>query len=68
MSSVQILTKPIVNLIVMFVGVPCIARRETTSLSNNVGLCAMMLGVNFGGDEYFMDLAKVNLLSAESAV
>lgn len=25
-------------------------------------------GVMFGGNEYFMDLAKVNLVSAESAV
>ncbi len=68
LSSVQILTKPIVNLIVTFVGVPDIARSETRSMIKHVGLCAMMLGFMFGGDEYFMDLAQANLLSAESAV
>lgn len=61
------LTKPLMNLIVVFVGVPFICRRESTSLLKNVGVCATVLGVMFGCNEFFQYLAKVSLISGESA-
>jgi lipopolysaccharide export system permease protein len=62
------LTKPLMNLVVLMVGVPFIVRKESVSLLRNVGMCASMLGVMFAVNEGFVYLAKFNLLSPESAV
>jgi lipopolysaccharide export system permease protein len=61
------LTKPIMNLVVLLVGVPFIVRKESSSLLKNVGMCASVLGVMFGCNEAFGYLAKFNLLTPESA-
>jgi lipopolysaccharide export system permease protein len=62
------LTKPLMNLVVLMVGVPFIVRKESVSLLRNVGLCATVLGVMFAVNEGFVYLAKFNLLSPETAV
>jgi len=62
------LTKPVLNLVVLFVGVPLIVRKESTSLLKNVAVCATVLGVMFAGNEVCGYLAKVHLLSPEQSV
>ena len=62
------LTKPILNLVVLMVGVPFIVRKESTSLLRNVAACSIVLGVMFAGNEVCSYLAKVHLLSPEQSV
>jgi len=61
-------TKPILNLIVVCVGVPFVVRKESTSLITNLAICSGVMGAMLGINELFTYLGKVNLLSVELAV
>lgn len=60
--------KPILNLIVVCVGVPFVVRKESTSLLTNLAICSGVMGAMLGINELFNYLGKVNILSVELAV
>lgn len=62
------LTKPLLNLIVVGVGVPFVVRKESVSLLTNLTICGGVMGAMFAINELFQYLAKVSLLSPEIAV
>jgi len=62
------LMKPLLNLVVVAVGVPFVVRRESTSLLTNMAICCGVLGAMLGVNELYMYLGKVNILSPELAV
>jgi lipopolysaccharide export system permease protein len=62
------LTQPILNLIVVGVGVPFVVRKESVSLLTNLAICCGVMGAMFAIDEAFQYLGKVSLLSPEMAV
>ena len=62
------LTKPLLNLIVVAVGVPFVVRRESTSLITNMAICCGVLGVMLGVNELFLYLGKAAILAPELAV
>lgn len=61
-------TKPLLNLIVVGVGVPFVVRKESVSLLTNLTICGGVMGTMFAVNELFQYLAKVSLLSPELAV
>ena len=62
------LVKPLLNLIVVAVGVPFVVRKEGTSLLTNLAICSGVLGGMLGVNELLMYLGKVALISPELAV
>ncbi|MSR57159.1 MAG: LptF/LptG family permease [Planctomycetaceae bacterium] len=62
------LTKPLLNLIVVGVGVPFVVRKESVSLLTNLAICGGVMGAMFAVNELFQYLGKVSLLSPEVAV
>src|SRR5262245_28468839 len=62
------LMKPLLNLVVVAVGVPFVVRRESTSLLTNMAICCGVLGAMLGVNELYMYLGKVNILTPELAV
>jgi lipopolysaccharide export system permease protein len=62
------LTKPLLNLIVVAVGVPFVVRRESTSLITNMAICCGVLGTMLGVNEGFLYLGKAAILAPELAV
>jgi lipopolysaccharide export system permease protein len=61
-------TKPLLNLIVVALGVPFVVRREATSLITNLAICCTVMGTMFGINELSLYLGKVGLISGELAV
>ncbi|MGQ0637529.1 MAG: LptF/LptG family permease [Planctomycetaceae bacterium] len=61
-------TKPVLNLIVVLVGVPFVVRRESVSLITNLAICSGMMGLMLAVNELCLYLGKVNLISPELAV
>lgn len=61
-------TKPLLNLIVVAVGVPFVVRRESVSLVTNLAICSGMMGGIFALNELCLYLGRVNLLSPDLAV
>jgi lipopolysaccharide export LptBFGC system permease protein LptF len=62
------LVKPLLNLIVVAVGVPFVVRKEATSLLTNLAICSGVMGGMLGINELLMYLGKVALISPELAV
>ncbi len=62
------LTKPLLSLIVVAVGVPFVVRKESPSLLTNLAICCGVLGVMLGVNELLMYLGKANILAPELAV
>ena len=62
------LTKPLLNLLVVAVGVPFVVRKESVSLISNLAVCSGALGVLFAINELLQYLGKVGLISPELAV
>jgi lipopolysaccharide export system permease protein len=60
--------KPILNIVVVLVGVPFVVRKEGTSLLTNLAVCSAVMGGMLGVNELLMYLGKVALLSPELAV
>lgn len=60
-------TKPLINIIVVLLGVPLVARRESSGLITNLALCAGAMGMVFGIIQFFLYLGKVNLISLDLA-
>lgn len=61
-------TKPLLNLIVVGVGVPFVVRKESVSLLTNLAICGGVMGAMFAINELFQYLGKASLLSPELAV
>src|SRR5262249_16201923 len=61
-------TKFILNIVVVLVGVPFVVRKESTSLLTNLAICSGMLGAMLGINELFSYLGKIGVLSVELAV
>lgn len=61
-------TKPLMNLIVVAVGVPFVVRRESPALLRNLSICGGVMGAMMGVNELFQYLGKVGLLTPELAV
>lgn len=61
-------TKPLLNLIVVAVGVPFVVRKESRSLITNLATCSGVMTAILGINELSLYLGKVGLLSAELAV
>jgi lipopolysaccharide export system permease protein len=61
-------TKPLLNLIVVAVGVPFVVRKESPALLRNLTICGGVMGAMMGINELFQYLGKVSLLSPELAV
>src|SRR5262245_15159171 len=62
------ITKPLLNLIIVAVGVPFVVRKESTSLLTNLAICSGVMGVMLGVNETFLYLGKAGVLSTELAV
>lgn len=62
------LTKPLLNLIVVVVGVPFVVRRESVSLVANLATCSGVLTGVLGINELLHYLGKAALLTPETAV
>lgn len=61
-------TKPLMNLIVVGVGVPFVVRKESVSLLANLAICSGVMGAMFAINEVFQYLGKVGTLTPEFAV
>lgn len=61
-------TKPLMNLIVVGVGVPFVVRKESVSLLTNLAICCGVMSFMFAVNELFQYMAKVSLMSPELAV
>lgn len=59
--------KPFINLIVVLLGLPLIARRESAGIITNLALCAAAMGTVFGICQAFLYLGKVNLIAPDLA-
>jgi lipopolysaccharide export system permease protein len=62
------IVKPLLNLVVVAVGVPFVVRKEATSLLTNLAICSAVMGGMLGVNELLMYLGKVALISPELAV
>ncbi len=62
------LTKPLLNLVVVAVGVPFVVRRESVSVLTNLAVCCGVMGAMLGVNETFLYLGKANILAPEVAV
>ncbi|MFN0053515.1 MAG: LptF/LptG family permease [Planctomycetales bacterium] len=62
------LTKPLMSLIVVAVGVPFVVRKESVSLITNLAICCGVMGLMMGFNELLGYLGKVSILSPELAV
>jgi lipopolysaccharide export LptBFGC system permease protein LptF len=62
------LTRPILNIIGMFLVIPLVVRREARSLVTSIALCMAMLGLVVGLSEVFGFIGKAALLRPELAV
>jgi lipopolysaccharide export system permease protein len=60
--------KPILNLIVVAVGVPFVVRKESTSLLTNLAMCSGVMGAIMAVNQLFMYMGKANLIRPELAV
>src|SRR5258708_29378416 len=60
-------TKTVLNLIVVAVGVPFVVRKESTSLLTNLAMCSGVLGAMMGINEGSLYLGKANVISPEFA-
>lgn len=63
----QRFTKPLINMIVVLLGVPLVARRESTGLIINLALCAAAMGLVFAVVQVFLYLGKANLIPSDLA-
>ena len=61
------LTQPFFNIVLIFVAVPLIIRRESRSLVTNFAVCTGMLGVLSGLAYIFSYLGQVNLIAPDLA-
>jgi lipopolysaccharide export system permease protein len=62
------LTKPILNLVVVWVGVPFVVRKESVSVLTNLAVCCGVMTAMLGVNETYLYLGKVSILPAEVAV
>ncbi len=62
------LTKWLLNVIVVTVGVPFVVRRESTSLLTNLAICSGVMGAIMAVNQLCLYLGKANLLQPELAV
>jgi lipopolysaccharide export system permease protein len=62
------LTRPILNIIGMFLVIPLVVRREARSLVTSIALCMAILGLVVGLTEVFGFIGKAALLRPELAV
>lgn len=58
-------TKPLLNVIVVLIGVPFVLRKESTSLITNLGVCAGVMGLVFGVSEVFNYLGRANVIRGD---
>jgi lipopolysaccharide export system permease protein len=61
------LTKPVLNLIVVLVGVPFVVRKESTSLLSNLALCSGVMGAIMAVNRLFLYLGEANLIRPDLA-
>ena len=62
------MTKWLLNLIVVAVGVPFVVRKESTSLLTNLAMCSGVMGAIMAVNQLFLYAGKANLLQPELAV
>lgn len=62
------LTKFLLNIIVVTVGVPFVVRKESTSLLTNLAICSGVMGAIMAVNQLCLYLGKANLLQPELAV
>jgi lipopolysaccharide export system permease protein len=62
------MTKPLLNLIVVAVGVPFVVRKESKSLLTNLAMCSAVMGGMLGVNELCMYLGKAAVVAPELAV
>jgi len=62
------LTKPLLNLVVVAVGVPFVVRRESVSVLTNLAVCCGVMAAMLGVNETYLYLGKANILAPEVAV
>lgn len=58
-------TKPLMNIVVVLIGIPFVLRKESTSLITNLGVCAGIMGLVFGVTELFSYLGRANVIRAD---
>lgn len=59
---------PLANIVVLFVAVPLLLRRESRSLIGNMAGCAAVLAALYAGSQFFLYLGRANLIAPEVAV
>jgi lipopolysaccharide export system permease protein len=62
------LTRPMLNIVGVFLVIPLVVRREARSLVTSIALCMAVLGLVVGLNEGFMFIGKASLLRPELAV
>jgi lipopolysaccharide export system permease protein len=62
------LTRPVLNIVGVFLVIPLVIRREARSLVTSIALCMAVLGLVVGLNEGFMFLGKAALIRPELAV
>jgi lipopolysaccharide export system permease protein len=62
------LTKPLLNLVVVAVGVPFVVRKESVSVLTNLAVCCGVMTAMLGVNESYLYLGKANILAPEVAV
>jgi len=61
------LTRPIMSLIAVLLGVPLIARKDSRGLVGNLAISAVAMGLAFGTSQAFFFLGKANVVSPDLA-
>ena len=60
--------KPLLNLVVVAVGVPFVVRKESMSLLTNLAMCSGVMGAIMGVNQLSLYMGKANLIQPELAV
>jgi lipopolysaccharide export system permease protein len=61
------IAQPVMNVLVVMVGIPLVARRESTSLISNMLYCSVAMGAVFGLGQAFQLLGTVRLIPTDLA-
>jgi lipopolysaccharide export system permease protein len=61
------IAQPVMNVLVVLVGIPLVARRESTNLITNMLVCSLAMGAVFGLGQAFQLLGTVRLIPTDLA-
>lgn len=61
------ITQPLLNVLVVLVGIPIVCRKESRSLIGNLALCSVVMGLVFGLGQAFQFLGSARIIPVDLA-